>query len=229
MRSKSQVVPISNIVEDKGIYPRCNWGWQTAYDYAMSMKSGAVFPPIVLASLEGKLVLLDGKHRLEAYKQNKEKYVQCDVRTGLSRKAAYLLAIELNIANSRPLTTQDKVMNIVNLRKMKFSDPQISKIVFIPVGKIENFVVHRITNTLTGEQVILKAPAKNMAGVPVQDGFNEDVQNIFSTTGQMSILDQMIRLVESNVLNLSDRRILEKSMFLRKLLSQKILKKRKGK
>jgi len=90
-RSKLQVLPITQVIEDESVYPRCNWGWQTAYDYQMSMKAGAEFPPIVVAEFRGKTILVDGKHRLVAYKHNKVEHIQCEVLKGLSKNQIYLL------------------------------------------------------------------------------------------------------------------------------------------
>jgi len=223
---ESRILPIEQIVVDESVYPRCKWGWQTAYDYAMSMKAGAEFPPIVVAELGGRTVLVDGMHRLEAYKQNKESHVQCNILTGLSKDQVYLEAIKRNIINGRPLSSQDKVKVIIDLRKMKISEVEISKIICIPLGKVENFVVDRITNTLTGEQVILKAPMKSLAGVPIDDSAVLS-QQVFSANGQMAVVDQMISLMETGAIKLDSKTIVNKLKILRKLIEKAVLKKRK--
>ena len=116
---RTQLISIDQIVFDETIYPRCSWGWVTAYDYAQSMKAGAVFPPITVAEYGGKFILIDGKHRVEANKSNKQKHIQCEVLKGLTKQQMFLEAIKRNIINSRPLTPQDKAGIIIHLKEMK--------------------------------------------------------------------------------------------------------------
>lgn len=225
-QSKSNVLAITEIVQDKSVYPRHHYGWQTAYDYAMSMKAGAKFPAIVVAEYAGNKYLVDGKHRIEAYKINKEKFVQCKILKGLSKQQIYLEAIKRNIANGRPLSPYDKVKVIVDLRKMKITDAEISKVICIPITKIENFVVSRITNDITGEEIILKAPTSTLAGQTVPVGF-EAIQRPFSANGQMAIIDQAIRLFELKAINLKSKALVNKLKVLRKLIEKAVLSKRK--
>ncbi len=57
---------ISSIVWEPRIYPRSKWNTSTIERYADAMKSGDQFPAMVLEEETNRL--LDGKHRLEAYK-----------------------------------------------------------------------------------------------------------------------------------------------------------------
>ena len=58
---------VNDVVWDASVYPRQKWNTSTIERYAEAMRSGAVFPPITVE--EGTNRLLDGKHRLEAYKK----------------------------------------------------------------------------------------------------------------------------------------------------------------
>jgi len=59
-------IAIEQIVWDPSIYPRSKWSSSTVERYAEALEAGARFPPVVLEA--GTNRLLDGKHRLEAYK-----------------------------------------------------------------------------------------------------------------------------------------------------------------
>ena len=59
-------IKISEIKWDRTIYPRSDWSKSTAERYADAMSAGDIFPPIILQ--KDTNVLLDGKHRYEAYK-----------------------------------------------------------------------------------------------------------------------------------------------------------------
>jgi len=63
-------IKISDIVWDPSIYPREKWNMATVERYADAMISGDVFPPMTVEKETG--VLLDGKHRVEAYKKAAE-------------------------------------------------------------------------------------------------------------------------------------------------------------
>ena len=201
-----QVLKVNQIELDNSIYPRINWSWQTSYDYAMSMKAGAEFPPITVAKVENKFLLVDGKHRLEALKMNKEQYVSADVLEGLSTNDIYIEAVKRNINHGRHFSPQDKANIIVKLKDMRLDIGDISQLIRIPLDKIERFTMDRMTNTVSGQTVILKAPSMNLKGVIVEDNFME-IQKPFSANGQGNILDQFITLLENNILNLNNQTI----------------------
>ena len=65
--TESQALAISEIVWDPKVYPRAKWSTATIERYAEAMQAGDTFPPLILE--EGTNRLLDGKHRLEAYRK----------------------------------------------------------------------------------------------------------------------------------------------------------------
>ena len=65
-RTTKATVSISSVIWDPAIYPRQKWNTSTIERYKDAIEAGEEFPPIVLES--GTNRLLDGKHRLEAYK-----------------------------------------------------------------------------------------------------------------------------------------------------------------
>jgi hypothetical protein len=64
-------LPITKIVWDPKIYPRAKWSAATIDRYSDALDAGDEFPPLVLESDTNRL--LDGKHRLEAYRKNHER------------------------------------------------------------------------------------------------------------------------------------------------------------
>lgn len=67
MSRKTGILPIEQVVWEPKIYPRSKWNTATIERYVDAMKAGDEFPALVLE--EGTNRLLDGKHRLEAYKK----------------------------------------------------------------------------------------------------------------------------------------------------------------
>ena len=82
-------VKLNEVFFDEELYPRSKYSWQTAYDYAQSMRVGAKFPPIILALFNNKKYLVDGKHRIEALKLLKKESVKAIVHTGWSKEKIF--------------------------------------------------------------------------------------------------------------------------------------------
>jgi DNA-binding XRE family transcriptional regulator len=61
------MTPIDEIVWDPKIYPREKWSTATIERYAEAILAGDQFPALIVET--GTMRLLDGKHRLEAYKK----------------------------------------------------------------------------------------------------------------------------------------------------------------
>lgn len=202
------LVKVKDIVHNDKCYPRLNKDWLTAYKYAEAMKSGADFPPITVTLRKrivgkGKYLLIDGWHRLEASKKNKETHIQADVLDSMTNDQVYIEAVKRNVAHGRILTVQERANIIVRLQDMKLEMGEISRIVCIPADKLEPFVVKRVTHTVTGEFIALKAPLKHMAGIDVESSV-KDEQDIFSARAQISYLNELIRIIENGWLNLAN-------------------------
>ena len=60
MKKQMKKIEVGKVKFDESIYPRIQPNWQTTYDYAQSMKTGAKFPPIGVALHRGQFVLIDG-------------------------------------------------------------------------------------------------------------------------------------------------------------------------
>jgi len=71
---------IENLVIDNDIYPRIHINHKTIDAYTEALKAGAKFPPIEVQKIidngEEKIIVLDGLHRLEAYKKYNEEIKQ---------------------------------------------------------------------------------------------------------------------------------------------------------
>lgn len=81
------MLPILDVVWDPKIYPRQKWSTSTIDRYAEAIAAGDEFPPLVLEQTTNRL--LDGKHRLEAYKRAERDQVPVEHHTipeGLSAK-----------------------------------------------------------------------------------------------------------------------------------------------
>ncbi len=200
-----QTVEIKDIVFEEELYPRTNYNWQTGYDYSTSIEVGAKFPPIVLALLNKRLYLVDGKHRIEAYKLLKRKEIDAEVYTGWDKAKIFEEAVKRNIAHGRVLSPYEKRTIALRLRKLEYSDEQIGNLIQIPLGRLEKFIGTRLINTLTGEAII-KSEIKHLAGQDYEGDLNETQKYMYSSS-QVSILSDIIMLIENNLLDKKNKNV----------------------
>lgn len=201
-----KILKLKEIVIDKMVYPRQKWNWKTVYDYQESMRVGAIFPLITVALFNRRYYLLDGRHRLEALKNLKEKYTQTEVLKNLSKREIYIEAIKRNIGHGMQFSVIDKVKISLRLEKMEYSKEDISKLIQIPIDKLDMFTSDRVTNTISGEIIYLKAPVKHLVGKSVIENF-DNVQDKFVGASQLVILDELINLLENNLMDLKNQEV----------------------
>jgi hypothetical protein len=206
---KTQVISIDVIKMDKKIYPRNGVNWLTVYDYVCSLEAGAKFPPIKVATKNKKYILLDGFHRVAAYKKLKVNSVVSEVMVGLSEKEMYMEAVRSNIAHGRILSQQEKRIAIMRLRGYKIKDGDIAELMCIRVDKIEPFVAKRLTISSSGKEYILKSEIKHLVGQTVGDSIDNE-QKIYAAKSQCRMLDELISLLEHNHLDFKNKEIRER-------------------
>lgn len=232
-RKINQKVLIKDVFFDEELYPRSGYNWQTGYDYSESMKTGAKFPPIILALYKKKLYLVDGKHRLEAHKILKLKKIDAVVYTGWDKKKIYTEAVRTNINHGRVLSPYEKRTIAMKLLEFKYKDKEISKIINVPTEKLEKFVAQRSVNVLTGTstedsakvskeiaQVILKSGAGHISGETVSEDkamVIENVQKSWSMHSQIRLFQQVIDLIENDLVDLDNKDVLERFNYLKNL------------
>lgn len=100
-----ETVPLASIVTLPEMQPRDKGlNLPTLRRYKQAMEAGEVFPPILLARVNGALVLVDGWHRLEAMRALGEWQVVAVVREARSMAEARLWGYEANRKHGLPLT-----------------------------------------------------------------------------------------------------------------------------
>ena len=223
---KQTVLKIKDIKFDQELYPRHNTDWVVIYKYSESMKvKGANFPPIVVAQT-GKVrksyVLVDGMHRLEAMKRNKEEYASCHILTGLSKNEIFIEAVKRNSTHGSDLSGRDKARIITKLKAMKLDLGEISKLVMMPKEKLTIFENKRTSFTPLGKPVALKRPLESLAQTEVSEDF-EERQSSIRSVNQAEIFNSTIAFLESGALKL-DKNTVSKLKHLRSLINKALKK-----
>jgi hypothetical protein len=223
-------VKLKDIVFDKELYPRENPNWLTAYNYSENMKQGAIFPPITLALFKKKLYLIDGKHRVDAKgmlikdknlndKKLQSNLISAEVYIGWDMKRMFEEAIKRNIAHGKALSPYEKRKIALKLRGMSYADSEISGLIQVPLGRLNNFVAQRLTSTLTGEAIV-KNPMRHFA----KEGFNMDLEDLeeqqsgLEGSSQITLLNDLIYLFENNLIDFQDKVIVRSIKKLKTIL-----------
>jgi hypothetical protein len=214
-----QVLKICNLKFDQEIYPRIKTSWLTAYQYAQSMRAGSVFPPINVGKLNEELYVIDGWHRVEAKKILGEEYIEAIIKDYKDKKEMFVEAINLNISHGRPLSIQEKVRLVKKLEDLNFTIEKISEITRIPIDKIEMFKVRTVIAP-NGKPIFVKSiVAKSVESI--EEATEVDMDK-FSARTIISLLTQLIELLEDDIYPLQNKEVKELTIRLYTLLQDKL-------
>ncbi|WP_296578242.1 ParB N-terminal domain-containing protein [Phreatobacter sp.] len=104
--------PKTDLIELETIVVNDRWQVRGALDsatvkrYADAMSAGAQFPPIVLASLNGALILVSGFHRYHAAKLARQTALMAEVHQAKPERLLWRAAAE-NLAHGLPMKAKD--------------------------------------------------------------------------------------------------------------------------
>jgi len=217
-----RIIPINKVKIEAETYPRVSTDWITCARYYNALKAGAKFPAIVVAEVNEEYFLIDGAHRLKAFKGNKETHIQAEIVKNLDKKQIYLEAVKYNIQHGRQFSTQEVTKICITLEKWNMSQDQISEIVRIPSDKITAFVAKRMTRiTETQEEIALKAPLRNLSEFDLETMPN---QNRITGTSQIQMLDALLKMIKNGWIDRKNKLVMGKLGSIHRLLEEEYMK-----
>ncbi len=172
-------------------------------------------PNIVLARIKGKLVLVDGYHRVLATQKLGKIEIDADFAQCKDLNEAYKLALESNTRHGQDLSPEEIAKGIARLRKSGETYGAISKVVNMSIEQIKKIETERIIwKGGTKSFVVLKNLVKDTAGSET----TEDDQKIYISRTQISLLDQLIKLVEDGFIDYKNKEVQKRLEHLSELL-----------
>lgn len=216
---KTKLISIKEVIIKPELYPRQSYDWRTSLSYSESMKTGSKFPNVVVALIDKKYYLVDGKHRLEAYKMNKEEYVTVEILERLTERQVFVEAIKRNSIHGKPFNAYDKRHLILKLESMNMPISQISELIRISVGSIKKFVGNSLTYTGSGKPIVLKSPFKDLKNEVVSEDF-ESEQDYIGNLDINSVLNTFEMVLRNNSFDLQDEYVLKKFIDIKELLNK---------
>ena len=164
---------VNKIVLDDSIYPRNCLPQFSILRLGHAFDAGAKFPPLTIEART--LRLIDGRQRLEVYKQRGIVRVEAQLKTYPGDAEAFADAVRLNVSHGQPLDAYCIRSAIVRLFAFGLKREAISEIVRIPVEQITKMERGFAQSSETGSTVPLKGGLSHMKGktlTPEQQNVN---------------------------------------------------------
>lgn len=136
-------LPIDKIVIPQGLLPRIfGVKEEKVEEYAEAMESGAEFPPIkVWQKPDGTYQVIDGVHRISAYRKLGKKYIEAEIIQDIEDEVEFMeRAAGENLSHGLPLSKEDK-MELARRLYFKGRKPEkIANLLKIKVRTIYNWI-----------------------------------------------------------------------------------------
>lgn len=153
------MIPLTDIRIDGGTQARIRIDEKVYEEYAMKMKEGSVFPPIVVfQDPEGIKWLGDGFHRYHAHRINGEVDIDCEIKEGTKRDA-WLYSKGANKNRGLQMTWEDNRQAITEM----LLDSECSKWTNAEIARhvgVSKMTVGRVRKQLEGDKPEEPRPRK---------------------------------------------------------------------
>ena len=185
---------ISELETPEDIYTRARgspW-WAHVHAYAEEMKAGAEFPPILVGEFEGRLIVVDGYHRVGASKELGLEFIKGKLKKYKSIVDLVEDSVKANNHHGIRYTPQDKAHIAKLLEEYGLEKQTISSLVRISIDKLDRFTVRNFSNGT------MKAPLARLVreGKISQAEAEEVDQSRLSTMTLDDVLVQLINYLD---------------------------------
>ena len=181
---------------DFTIYPRNEVSSQTVTGLVDALECGDELPPIIVCKKTNRVV--DGVHRLEAYKRLKCETISAVLKTYRNEAELFAEAVRLNRGHGRALDSYDIKKAIARLGEYGYSKEQIGEIARVPLAKIEDTIRGFAMTKKGGEPVSLKRGLHQFSGERITKQQQKVVEHYSGMEGTYHAR-QLIMLLEADM------------------------------
>ncbi len=209
---------VSELIIDFDLYPRNNVDKTHVRHLVDALEAGAELPP-VLVDKKSKRVI-DGVHRTRAALR----HVGADGEISVIEKPytndaeMFLDAMRLNSAHGAKLDSADRVHCAIVAERLSISIEDVAGALQVRVDRFGSLVADR-TATCGRLKVALKRTNRHMAGHKLSKQQREANERS-SGMNQQFYVNQVIDLIESDLLNKENEKLMEKLSRLHELLGE---------
>lgn len=230
--------PASLLVEDTALYPRERVDNFNVNQLAEGYRAGATVPPPLVAR-EG-LFVIDGWHRRRAFMKvfGDDVPMEIEVRDFKDRAEMFLEAVRLNASHGNRLSTVDKKRCLILAEEFKVQEDRMWEVLHVrpetgrvwsnaratvasKKGTLGNGSKYRTPgmNRPKGRTVPLKGSMEHFSGQTVTT-MQEQAMEKAGGLRQNYYVAQVINLLEHNLLDTKNQKLIDRLSYLHKLLER---------
>ena len=195
-----EMVPIGVLIQDMTLYPRHRLDKMHIRNMRRSLEAGCEMPPVIADHASKRLI--DGFHRVEAYKRHKATQVPVEWHDYTSEAEMFLDAARRNAIHGDKLTPWDRVRCIVRCEELGISVDQVADALHITVGRVEQLRA-RTAFDPSNTVVPIKAAISHMAGTKLTPRQYAALSRVGGNQYKF-YATQLIEAAEAELLDLSD-------------------------
>ena len=228
-------VNISELILDYTLYPRTKVDSQHVSYMVESLRAGVALPPVIIDEKSKRII--DGFHRISAHKRyfNDDEKIMVIMKRYNSDQEMFLDAMRYNASHGRSLTSYDKAHCVLRSEELNIDPEVVASALNLTTEKIGELRTERIgelktvvpssggkrRKTATGKRgklFPLKRTIEHKAGTIL----NEDqmaANDKLSGANQSFYVNQIILLIENDLLDTENEKLMTRLDYLGGLLS----------
>lgn len=214
---------LSELILDFDLYPRGGVDPAHVTQIAEALVAGASVPPIIIDKISKRIV--DGFHRWKAFwRLFGEKYeVECVEKSYKNEGEMFLDAMRYNASHGRVLTPHDKAHCLLLGDRLNISADLVAESLNLTPERLGKLRSDRI-GKFGSQDIALKQTIRHMAGKKLnkkQAGVNEKLSGM----NAVFYVNQLIMLLDSELIDQSNEKLVSKLFELSDLLDGHLRKK----
>lgn len=199
---------LDSILIDELLYPRNELSWRDVQRYIAALQLGAEFPPVVVGKRDHRYVMIDGRHRYEAFRRAKKEKIPALV-SKLPEPQWFAEAVRLNVVHGHPLSFQEKIRAAMILKRQSFNVEEIGKIVAVQSEQLEKAINERghwvhpddVRPVVVKASIAAKAAKNGREWLEKEAGGIEQKQGTLSGHKIKSLIEELLVLLDGDLVS----------------------------
>lgn len=221
-------LPAVQLVFDFELYPRSDVDDTHVAHIAEAIRAGTQMPPIIACADSFRII--DGFHRTRAWIRvnGKDAVVEVILKRYRSDRERFIDAMKYNAHHGHNLTTADRARCVLFAEKFHISMEVLAGALSMTTEAVGKLTVNRVGKMRvanaadTAEKVPLKYVVRHMKGRTMTRA-QVEAQKRLGGNNQVFIVNQLITLIESDLLDHANPKLMERLADLRTYLNKMAL------
>lgn len=206
-----RMIKLAELVLDYSIYPRTQTDNNHVRYLMIAVQGGATLPPIIIDKKSKRVI--DGFHRVTGWRRiDKHGEIEVIEKTYKNDSEMFAEAMRLNAQHGRNLAPYDRMHCIIRAEEMGMTYEQIAKELCLTVEAIGEMRAGRCGEMRVGNKMKsfpIKRTIQHMAGKKLTKAQFE-ANDKLGGMNQLFYVNQLIELIEADLLDLSNERLMER-------------------